>query len=347
MPLPEPLTAAEVNLTGMPFMPLVIERLVKSRAWLICKRRPELAFYLLNLWMRAWHEPGVSLEDDDDVLADAAMCSPEQWPALKADVLRGWTLCSDRRWHNPTVAKLAMEAWRERVAYRTRAADARAAKERKRSISMGSSVTEPVTGSVTGLPTDLKGQGEGQGQGQVDKKEPTPPIQKSSSGGTARAPVAPPKAAAAAAGSIGGGGKEEAGILAEIVLQIARIWPTHPPYRPHRADLPTIARWLSEGIAPDHIDKVASRLLARDHSRGGNPPSALALYLDGAVRETASSRPGTPPVLSEDQLTAAWRARLRGFAERRLWFDDRWGPAPGTGNCVAPLALLAEFKLGP
>src|SRR5262249_5330401 len=75
MKAPPPMVPAEVDLRDFPYMPFEVARLRRSKAWLICKRRPELAFYMLNLWTAAWHErPGGSLEDDDDVLADAAMC---------------------------------------------------------------------------------------------------------------------------------------------------------------------------------------------------------------------------------------------------------------------------------
>ena len=61
---------------------------------------------------RGWHEvPAGSLENDDDVLADVAMCSPERWPEVKADVMRGWVLCSDNRLYHPTVVERAVEAW--------------------------------------------------------------------------------------------------------------------------------------------------------------------------------------------------------------------------------------------
>jgi hypothetical protein len=44
---------ADVDLTDFKFMPLVVARLRRSRAWLICKRRPELAFYMLNVFIGA------------------------------------------------------------------------------------------------------------------------------------------------------------------------------------------------------------------------------------------------------------------------------------------------------
>lgn len=98
-----------IDVRCLPYMPLHIERLRRSKAWLRCKRRPELAFYLMNLWMRAWHEvPAGSIEADDDVLADAAMCSPEEWERIRSDVLHGWEE-RDGRWHHHVVTELAAE----------------------------------------------------------------------------------------------------------------------------------------------------------------------------------------------------------------------------------------------
>ena len=128
----DPLLNAEVTMRGLTYMPLHIERLQKSKAWLVCKRRPELAFYILNLWMRAWtEEPAGSIENDDDVMSDAAMCPPDKWPKLKEDALRGWVLCSDGRWYHPTVCEIALETWSKRsTAERKRSED----RQRKRAI---------------------------------------------------------------------------------------------------------------------------------------------------------------------------------------------------------------------
>lgn len=176
-PLPEPPVPADADLRGMPFMPLYIERLQKSKAWLRCKRTPALAFYLMNLWMRAWHEtPAASIEDDDDVLADAAMCPPADWPALRADVLRGWIKASDGRLYNPTVAEVAAASWEERKRYRARTEAARKAREQKRDIAdtgnvaaanaqpKPSATDKPAT--VTRSVTASKGKGERQGEGE-------------------------------------------------------------------------------------------------------------------------------------------------------------------------------------
>lgn len=121
-----------IDVRHLPYMPLQIERLKRSKAWLRCKRRPELAFYILNLWMRAWHEvPAGSIEDDDDVLADAAMCPPEKWDEIKALVLTGWHLEDGRLYHD-TVTELAAEAATKIQANQARTAAARRARDAAR-----------------------------------------------------------------------------------------------------------------------------------------------------------------------------------------------------------------------
>jgi len=117
-PLPTPPVAADVDLTDFQFMPLEISRLRRSKAWLICKRRPELAFYMVNLWSCAWHErPAGSLEDDDDMLAHLAMCPPKEWPKLKADVMRGWVKCADGRLYHPVVVEKVRDAWKSKMTH--------------------------------------------------------------------------------------------------------------------------------------------------------------------------------------------------------------------------------------
>lgn len=109
---PEPLTPSDCDLRDFPYMPLMVSRLRRSKAWLLAKRQPELGFYMMNLWTGSWHElPAASLEDDDDVLADIAMCAPARWVKLREVLLRGWTKCADGRWYHPVVAEQARETW--------------------------------------------------------------------------------------------------------------------------------------------------------------------------------------------------------------------------------------------
>jgi gas vesicle protein len=133
--LPAPLVPAEVDLRDFAFMPLYIEQLKRSRAWLKCRRRPELAFYMINLWTGSWHElPAGSLEDDDDVLADMARCDISRWDELKADILHGWQKCSDGRLYHPVVAERARESWAKKVAQRQKTLNARIKAAEKRLV---------------------------------------------------------------------------------------------------------------------------------------------------------------------------------------------------------------------
>jgi hypothetical protein len=112
-----PLTPAACDLTDYPSMLLDVARLRRSKAWLKCKRTPMLAFYMLNLWTASWHDkPAASLEDDDDVLADLAMCDPSKWEKVRKDALHGWVMCTDGRLYHPVVAEKALECWLDKLA---------------------------------------------------------------------------------------------------------------------------------------------------------------------------------------------------------------------------------------
>ncbi|WP_337183830.1 DUF1376 domain-containing protein [Shinella sp.] len=176
-----------IDVRHLPYMPLVIERLRKSRAWLRCRRQPELGFYLMNLWMAAYHQvPAGSLEDDDDVLADAAMCDPSKWDSIKSEVLTGWERRDNRVWHN-VVTEIATDAVtktrlnkKRTEAARLARAQALAAKNGGEFASEGSvteiatdAVTEPVTGAVTASVTDDEGRSK---KVEVSKKEKEPPV---------------------------------------------------------------------------------------------------------------------------------------------------------------------------
>lgn len=158
------MSAEQIDLRDFPFMPLYIERLRRSKAWLECKKNPELAFYLLNLWTRSWHEvPAGSMEDNDDVLADAAMCPVSRWLKIRDKVLRNWEKKEDGRWHHPTVTELAAESWQAKIKQRNRTAAARAAKLSQRTTENATyDVTGNVTKSVTDNATGSKGR-EGKG----------------------------------------------------------------------------------------------------------------------------------------------------------------------------------------
>lgn len=111
-PKPAPLVPAEVDLRSLEYMPLYIATLFNSKTWLLTKRKPELMRPLLALWLAAWQSvPAGSIEADDDVMADAAELTFEAWVDMKADLMRGWKLCSDGRYYLPSMVPMVMRGW--------------------------------------------------------------------------------------------------------------------------------------------------------------------------------------------------------------------------------------------
>lgn len=198
--MPEPLTPPECDLRDFPFMPLYVTQLRRSKAWLQAKREPEIGFYMLNLWAASWHDlPAASLEDDDDVLADLAMCEPRRWSKVRDKVLRGWVKCDDGRLYHATVAEIVLSSWAAKQAQRHRTEAARAARAQKRVAvpsapdgnatgSVTDSAAETVAVSVTDNVTASKGEGQGESKG---KGKDSPPF-----GSPAHAEAASPKPAA-------------------------------------------------------------------------------------------------------------------------------------------------------
>ena len=178
--LPAPMTEVACDLRDFPFMPLHVDRLRTSRAWLKAKRIPFMAFYLINLWSAAWHEvPAGSLEDDDDVLANIAQADDRSWKKVRDEVMRGWVKCSDGRLYHPTVAELARDGWKRKQDQRQRTEAARQSRlqgrQQRLSPPSTGNVTTSVTenkSSVTDNVTGSKGQGQGQGQGQGHTPNP-------------------------------------------------------------------------------------------------------------------------------------------------------------------------------
>jgi hypothetical protein len=128
--LPPPPVPIDADLRHFQSMPVDIDRLRRSKAWLICRRKPELAFFMFNLWGASWRGvPAGSLENDDDVLADAAMCSPERWPKIRADVMRGWQQFSDGRYYHRTVAEKVIESLNSTRLHRFNTSHARLRKD--------------------------------------------------------------------------------------------------------------------------------------------------------------------------------------------------------------------------
>lgn len=141
-----PLTPADCDLRGLPYMPLFGDRLFGSATWIGASAEAKVA--ALRLWWRSYaHEvPAASLPNDDLLLADYAGygVAVKAWRKIKEQAMRGWILCSDGRLYHRIVAEIALEAWGGRVRNREKQK-----KWRERNQSGDGLVTSKVTPSVT------------------------------------------------------------------------------------------------------------------------------------------------------------------------------------------------------
>ena len=133
--LPAPLQPSDVNLQGMEYMPLYIERLRRSRAFALAASEPAAGFSMRLLWEESWFAlPAGSLEDDDLLLAAAARCSRDEWKVRRPISLYGWALCSDGRLYHPVICQIAWATWQERLKARHKNACDRIKLGNKRAI---------------------------------------------------------------------------------------------------------------------------------------------------------------------------------------------------------------------
>ena len=115
----QPLVPADVDLRGLPFMPLDVNRLRDSQLAINASGDEFRAAVLL--WCASWGQiPAASLPDDDRSLASYAGYGRDMkgWKKVRAGALRGWIKCDDGRWYHPVVAEKALEAWDARIEHR-------------------------------------------------------------------------------------------------------------------------------------------------------------------------------------------------------------------------------------
>ena len=117
--LPSPLVPADVDLADFAFMPVDVQRLLKSDTWLAAIDNKLIAWACINLWFESWHQkPASSLPGNERLLARIAQVDIEQFLDIQETVMHGWTLCSDGRYYHKVVAEKALEAWVEKLVHR-------------------------------------------------------------------------------------------------------------------------------------------------------------------------------------------------------------------------------------
>ena len=179
--LPPPPIPENVDLRGMPFVPMHIERLLTSDFDAICSDAEWRAG--VTLWCRAWQQvPAGSLPDDDRVLARLAGYGKNLrgWRKVKTNSLRGFALHNDGRLYHSVLCALAMKSWSRRVKWRTKKAAQRGGNPHDdHELSPG---TPGGTDQGTTEGTDLRqgvgnpGEGEGEGEGEYKEQQPISPI---------------------------------------------------------------------------------------------------------------------------------------------------------------------------
>jgi hypothetical protein len=363
--LPDPLVPLEIDLSGFAYMPIMIMRLKQSRAWIICKRKPELAFYLLNIWTVAWHaHPAASLEDDAMALADQAQCSDETWERVKGDVMRGWIKCNNGRLYHHALAEIAIESWSKGNANRKRTLAAReAAKEAaaaRRSAEHGGQrrvEKEPVTGDAE------------HDNGSVTEPV-TEPVTKSVTD-----PVTEP---------VTGDAEHENGSVTEPNERmnernknIARSVEQTEPAKGKAKNSSTAEPWPSDAweqfwkLYPKKVGKQAALAVFERIRKAGQVSLAvimrgLKLYIEhkpdwqqfcDPVRwlkgerwndeysglPAAASGSDDEPVIDFGGGYTASAATIKRAIVKGSWFDN-WGPRPGEPGCLVPASILADLS---
>lgn len=130
---PDPPISADVDLRGMPFMPLDVNRLRDSD--LAIEATGEEFRAAVMLWCASWNQiPAGSLPNSDTALAAYAGFGRDVkgWKKVKNGALRGFVECSDDRLYHSVVTEKAMDAWAERVEYREVKDNEKARKQRER-----------------------------------------------------------------------------------------------------------------------------------------------------------------------------------------------------------------------
>ncbi|WP_447593584.1 DUF1376 domain-containing protein [Aquipseudomonas campi] len=116
---PDPLVPPEVDLRGMPFMPLDVARLRDSDLAIEASGDEFRAAVLL--WCASWNQvPAGSLPNAEQPLAAYAGFGRDVkgWRKVRDGALRGFVECADDRLYHPVVAEKAMDAWAQRVEHR-------------------------------------------------------------------------------------------------------------------------------------------------------------------------------------------------------------------------------------
>lgn len=310
-PLPKPMTPPDLDLSSLEYMPLHVERLKRSVAWIKAKRNPELGFYLINLWTAAYMQtPAASLPADDDLLCDAAMCDPKRWPKVKEAVMRGFVRCADGRWYHRFVADIAHDALEKRLKWRKKKQGQREGRDGdigQESSGVPRDVPSHVPGDKGGDRGGVGALRDGTGRdGTLNHDQQRSPV-----------PAQPPPASIET--------KRKA--LALIERHFPNIRNDLRAYPALTSTQGLIESWLAEGADPERdvlpaIDGECIKLVAKNR-----PPRGFGWFAEAVAANRArnsAAPPGEAPAASEND--AEIEAKLKARIEQRYAATGTWEP---------------------
>lgn len=150
----DPLLPSDVDLRSMPFMPVYVERLRRSRGMLRAQTNPAAGFAMVLLWLESWGEfPAGSLENDDEILTAIARCNVAEWEDRRHIALHGWVACNDGRLYHPVICEIAWGVWLDRLKMLHERERDRIAKANKRHI--GATIRPEQSADVVSLKPQL------------------------------------------------------------------------------------------------------------------------------------------------------------------------------------------------
>lgn len=346
MSLPEPLTPADCDCRGLPFMPLEVTRLMESD-FTALSTGDEFKAGLI-LWAKSWSQvPAASLPSDDRILAHLVGRSLADWLTVKEMALHNWILCSDGRLYHPVIADLAAAAVEKRKGQADRA-NSRWAKVR----------AAKAAASASEKPRQEKPDAPAQGR---DAAACAPAMQGTVEEEGKNPPVVPP----------GDEAVEVAIVTPDTVREAFDLWNRTA----ERCDLPK-AKDLTEPR------RRALRKRLDEHGPEGWRAAVAAVEVSAFCRGMRQGRDGrafradfdfllqpksfqrlregyygddAPPPAEPRATTApppadpaaGWRRRLQTFRQNQHWDRIEWGPQPGRPDCQVPAEILTEFGYSP
>lgn len=266
--LPKPPYPANTDVSRIPFFPLLIDRLLGSRLWLLgsgdtCKAA-------LTIWCRAWQEcPAGSIPAGPDDLHRrlAGVESSALWEKIRAEVLGGFEKHSDERLYHPVLTAQVKYVCDGREKGRSLAA-IRWKNKRKPDAAR---IAAPQSGAAL------------QPRNSTELTELTELTEEESS------PSLPPQEpqdqrihALAVA------------LLAKVEAAIDRAYGCDARPWPASSDLQTAREWLSIGLTEQAIADTVHEVSRRLAEKGEEPPTSLR-YFTLALARVAKGNGAAPP----------------------------------------------------